>query len=240
MRRALLSLLFGIILGAAAHAYAPWQPVIAIPCCHTTPFSTWDPAVNSTACPPSPTTCITYTNSNLTWTGTDCVGIYCLARGTNNHTNGKWHVEFAITNGGGCCQTVGLTSSITTANQQQDQSAQGVAYGDTNGLVTGGSFAFPLASGMPTWTTGNTVCMEVDITNKLVWFSLNGGTTWYGAGGTPGTPSTGTNGINFASIVNFNLYPGANAGFTNTNSYTLNVGASSFGCTVSSGFLPWG
>lgn len=54
-----------------------------------------------------------------------------------------------------------------------------------------------------------------------------------------GNPANSSGGINIAGLVTSVLYPGVSAGFTLDAAATLNVGATSFACPVSSGYVAW-
>lgn len=218
-----------------AGAFTPWQPVIAIPCCHTGAPSTWDATYNPSICP-SGTPCVTFSGGNDIWTCTNCASGYLTnGRGTNNHPAGKWHFEITTTTvASACCYEVGLVSSAVGNAVAIDNSADGVGYSSTGAVYLNN----PTTIGtVAAYTSGSIVCVEVDLNNKLLWVRVGSGGTWNNSG--TANPATGAGGLNIATVTTTNLYPGVSTGY-GAGAATLNVGATSFNCPVSSGFNSWG
>lgn len=238
-----LLLIIGTLVGIKQHADAafPWAPPAYIPCCQTLPYSTWDPAYNPSICTTYGSPCWAFSAADKTVTCAGCsFGYQTNARGTNNKISGKWHVEItADTVSGSCCYMVGLSNTLVSTTANIFASNTGVGYSN-NGQV---AVNFPtILATLGTYTSGDTVCIEVDISNKLIWFQLAPGGvpsgTWNA--GIPGAnPASGTGGINIVTIGTVNLYPAVSTGFGNGVA-TLNTGASAFKCSVSTGFLAWG
>ena len=212
---ALLFVLLLAALPARAQAPLPWQPVTGIKCCHVAPYSTWNPAIN--------TVTGAYSNGNLTFTCFNCVGTYSNTFGTNNHINGKWHVEWTTTGSVGCCYALGFVQGTLPATQNLGFNGYGVGYYNSGGVNVGNGTTLTLG----TYTVGQTICAEIDLNLLTVQFRV-------GAGGSWSSP------INIATLPVLNLYPAVSFGFTITDAVTLNVGATAFTCPVSAGYTAWG
>jgi len=208
--------------------FFPWQPSSPIACCLTPPYSTWDTTVNPTV--------NTYTNGNLTVTCTGCGSGAAIGRGTNNHSIGKWHVELTATTVGLAGYQVGLANIAQPLNVVLGgDNRDGIAYIANSGIV---QYNNTTELTLNTYTSGAIICEEVDLTNLLFWVKLSTDTYWNGS--SSANPATGAGGINIATISSGILYPAEYSTATFTDATTLNVGASSFACTPSSGFNAWG
>lgn len=81
-----------------------------------------------------------------------------------------------------------------------------VTYNHTPTIYIGGATTANSTGGVgPTWTTGDTLMMAIDVANKKVWFGKNG--TWAASG----NPETNTNGTSFNTELGAStrIYPHA-------------------------------
>lgn len=232
MRGRILLALAALLLCAA---WMPWQPVIAIPCCQAQVYSTWNPNIYQT-CSGSP--CVTFSNGNLTWTCSGCSGVQTMSLGTNNHTAGKWHFEILVGGTAPGLATAGLASVYADNHVPGNNGQTSVGWSTTGTVYLNNPTTIGTAAG---FTSGDTLCIEVDLSNKLIWLAdYHSGSQGEWNNSATADPATGTGGFNIAALASpINVYPSAGSEFTSTGAGTLNVGASSFTCTVSSGFNAW-
>ena len=111
------------------------------------------------------------------------------------------------------------------------------------GFSSGGEYWFNgaiQASGLPTWTSGDTIDVAVDLTNNKVWVRVNGG-NWNNNSGE--NPVTGTGSLGISGLTSFYpaLCPGYEGTMTiqNTATYGVPSGYTLLGTniTASVGFL---
>jgi len=171
----------------------------------TTP--TWNPSDN---------TGTTLSNANRTATmgGSGVTGV----RSATSHTTGKYYTEVVVTTSGsantyegfGLCTGTQALGSVVCGSQ----TATGIVYttGGTNSPVWsnfseqdcgGGNWA---NVGYP--VTGDTMAMEVDLTNSLIWFRLNHSSSWGAWNGSncAGAPASGTGGISISAFTGVALF----------------------------------
>jgi hypothetical protein len=201
--------------------------------------STWNPADNSSA---------TLSNGNLT-AAFQTSSAWNSIRSTNpgTKTSGKWHVEATATSiiNNGWMFGVADSSAAIANYCGSDTHGMSVQMANTTNfyyVYLNGS-QVTNKSGV-TIGVGDVLAIEVDITNKLLWFqNATRGTGWSDAAfGFTGNPASGTSGISFSSVVTTGgvMLMGSGQYYSSTaNTLTLNVGPS-FVATVSSGFSAWG
>ena len=111
------------------------------------------------------------------------------------------------------------------------------------GFSSGGEYWFNgaiQASGLPTWTSGDTIDVAVDLTNNKVWVRVNSG-NWNNNSGE--NPATGAGGLGISGLTSFYpvLCPGYEGTMTiqNTATYGVPSGYTLLGTniTASVGFL---
>ena len=111
------------------------------------------------------------------------------------------------------------------------------------GFSSGGEYWFNgaiQASGLPTWTSGDTIDVAVDLTNNKVWVRVNGG-NWNNNSGE--NPATGTGSLGIGGLTSFYpaLCPAYEGTYTiqNTTPYGVPTGFQFLGANVNAsvGFL---
>lgn len=174
--------------------------------------STWNPVDTAAG--------ISFSNGNNTATSSTTSNACC--RGTLGHLTGKYHVEFTIT---GVSQAgIAIASSIFTLTNVPG------AAGNTSVLLTNGTSAMfnnGIIGTIDAYTVGNTVAVEVDVTNNTISVNKLGGTGWKGPFAVAG--------LNGASV--FPLFYNYDV---SGSSIILNTGGSAFQITPQSGYSAWG
>lgn len=183
-------------------------------------FTTWNPADKSAN--------LTLSGGNLTGTLTGSDG-FALVRAVASRSSGKFYheVNYAVSNS--------LYASPGIAN-----SSLGVAdfIGNTNGIawLNGGQVYLNNSNvaTIETWAAGDTLCIAIDTTAKLIWFRKNAG-NWNND--VSANPATGTNGIDMSSLAG-PYFP--SAGTNNIpDAFTANFGATAYAQAAPSGFGNW-
>jgi hypothetical protein len=181
-----------------------------------TVYSTWNPA---------DTQIYTLSNGNLTITGASGNG---GSRSTFNASTGKYYWEITMNTWVSSSDGPGIM--LTTASFGNAAQPGGCAVTLSGQFWVNGSTAGSMGVG---FSSGNTVGIAVDFTNKLIWFRLTPSGNWNGSG--TANPATGTGGVSFSTLSgNFAAWI---SNLTNAPEVaTANFGASTFSGAVPSGF----
>jgi hypothetical protein len=183
------------------------------------------PQAGVTTWNPSDLLNVTLSNGNLTATAPSAAGGVRAAAGASS---GKYYWE--------------CTCNATQANE-------GVGMGTATASLTSGvsTVAFLITSGQiyvngsnvasgSGFSTGNVICVAVDLTNSLIWFRVGAAGNWNNS--SSNNPATGVGGVSI-SVLTKPLFPQVDMSGGNGASYTANFGASTFAGAVPAGFSPW-
>jgi hypothetical protein len=186
---------------------------------------------------------LTLSNGNLTATST--VAGWQSARGTYEHTSGKYYAEatFAALVGA-------LAFGVCNANQLPGQevgadtngmSIFATAGGGASGVEFNGAVAQSVGATAP--AQGQTVGVAVDLNAKLVWFYNPATSQWNGDVIANQNPATGIGGLPLASIAVSAgaaqpVYLGVSCDASG-DEITINAGAAAWANAIPSGFVPW-
>jgi hypothetical protein len=186
----------------------------------TATYSAWDTGLSKSAN-------VALSGSNLIATAT--AGSDKGASAANCRLTGKYYFELTFNSigggdSGGGIRTAGTTYSDLGTNVTNGALAfrSGNAYVDTVGKNNIGSFS-----------GGGTMCIAVDLDNKMIWFRKDGG-SWNAGGGAD--PATNNGGYDISSFApGAGVYPCCIVS-NNGDACTANFGASAFNQSVPSGF----
>jgi hypothetical protein len=188
------------------------------------------PVVTTTLDPTIGTPSTTFSNGNLTVTGTAGSGAN-TAKSIASHTAGKYYCEFTcgtITNTG-----VGLTTLARTVNDYMGNNGC-PAVANWSGGWTGGTGGTSTAQVL---VTGHQYAMAIDLDNNSYWMKdLTLGGNWNNnVGANPATNALGyTHNLLAAATVLVGVNPGATG-----DSVTFNFGATAYTGVVPSGYGNW-
>lgn len=168
---------------------------------------------------------LVYTNGDLTvgitvdadWEQT----LATLARST-----GKYYFEVETVSNPGIAAntTVGVQNGSESLNSYIGDSTNGWGY------QSNGRYYNSLANtGNPTWSTGGTVMVAVDLDNNKIWFGLNG--TW------DGDPAAGT-GEAYSNLSTGDIYPAASP-YHSYHTCTAHFVESDMSYSIPTGFSAW-
>lgn len=174
--------------------------------------STWNPADKSAN--------MTLSNGNLT--ATLAAASTLAVRGSGGRSSGQYHFEVTVnTNGGsGGVPNIGVADSTFVLGSTPGVNTHCIQAQD-NGQV----FFNNAGSSCDTYTTGAVLAIEVDLGTSQFWIQKSGG--------------TGRKGPFSMSGIGLPVYPFFSS-FDNSDAVTLNVGATAFTITPTSGFAAWG
>ncbi len=189
------------------------------------------------------TTGSTFSNGNLTVLGASGYAITQsgIAQTIEGKTSGKWYVEITLVTASGNNDGIGIVNSWGIGNRFMGDAQtsapatdSGWGYFNTNGLIINKN-ASVTAVNTGTYTSGDVVCMAIDLDNGRIWWRKNGG-NWIGTSGTP-NPATNTNGFDISHQTSngCRVYPAVNQSGS-TSKFTANFGATAFAQTAPSGF----
>lgn len=134
---------------------------------------------------------------NLTLSGgnlvvTQTTANFNAVRSTNGHASGKFYAEVVVTGGGDPGNNVtgiGVADSSAGLNNFVGADAHGLnTYGTGQTYYNGSNATY---TGMPAYTTGNTVGIADDITGGKICLTIDG-TNWNAVSGNTTCPTTGT------------------------------------------------
>jgi hypothetical protein len=176
---------------------------------------------------PSTTVNATLSNGNLTATHSSTAS-NSGARGLNAIGSGKYYFEAKVvvlsSDAIGVC-----TSSATYNNVLTGTNA--ICYFVSSGNMNGfGSFLGNIGAAL----ANDVIGLAIDFTTGLIWIRKNAG-NWNGSG--TANPATGIGGFSFAAGTA--MMPVVGFGTTGSESYTLNLGATSYANAAPSGFGNW-
>ncbi len=189
------------------------------------------------------TTGSTFSNGNLTVLGASGYAITAsgIAQTIEGKTSGKWYVEITLVTASGNNDGIGIVNSwgigsrfMGDAQASAPSTDSGWGYFNTNGLIVNKN-ASVTAVNTGTYTSGDVVCMAIDLDNGRIWWRKNGG-SWIGTSGTP-NPATNTSGFDISHQTSngCRVYPAVNQSGS-TSKFTANFGATAFAQAVPSGF----
>ena len=207
----LASLLFPSVEGDAASATTAYDPG------HTSSY-------------------IALSNSNLTTTGLGTS--YGITRSVASESSGKYCREITLTNSTDADVGIGImnaSETISGTNQYLGQSANSIGYfGQQGGAVYLNGTTLTT---IQTFLSGNVIDECVDLTNRYIWWRVNGG-NWNGnASASPGVNTTGA--ISLATLNAGPYFAALTVGNLTSDSYTTNFGATSYSYAMPSGFTNW-
>ena len=188
--------------------------------------ATITPAPTGAAWNPSDASGVTFSNANLTVTGT---GVNTGARSTTGYSSGKYYAEFTVSTWTNTFTGVGL--SITGASFAGAPAGTMLVLRSGN-LVLNGSNT---GSTLGLRASGNIIGMAVDFGANLIWFRVAPTGNWNGSG--TANPATGVGGVSISALAG-TKFSGAYTGASG-EAITGNFGASAFSGSVPSGFTPW-
>lgn len=154
----------------------------------------------------------------------------------SGHTVGKYYFEAAATSistlGAGGSMATGITGDQHPLNSYLGSDNYSIGYFADGSVYRNGA----LIASYPSWTTGSIVGIAFDVTNALVWFTVDG-SSWNGGAG---DPSAGTGGLSAAALpltiwAAVNVY--SNAGGTGPDKWTGNFGQTTYAYAKPTGFL---
>lgn len=191
------------------------------------PNTTWNVLDKHTRC--------TLSGSNLIATFVTDSTNHGGVRSTDGKTaSGLYYVEITIAgnvSGNTCVGVCTQSPPWATANNSDLRGAY--AYSGSSIFYNGSSSGFTLSG----FTSGDVICIALDLGNSKVWFRKNGG-NW--DGNATHNPATNTGGISLSTLVAtgryWYIYGGAAAGASPAPVYTLNSGDTAFAQSVPSGF----
>jgi hypothetical protein len=161
-------------------------------------------------------------------------GANCGARATNPLNAGKVYFEVVM--------NLPFSGQIGIARPDVDPAliiANPTTYAVVIVPATGTAYNYTGSSvfSFGAFSSGDTTCVAVDLTNKLAWFRRNGG-NWNNDVLANQNPATGTGGINFSGwgIPYYWAFAGTGS---NTENLVANFGATAFAQTMPSGFISW-
>jgi hypothetical protein len=172
----------------------------------------------------------TLSNSNLTATAA-VNSVNYSARTVGAILSGKLYFEVTCVSAGTAVYVgIGNVLASNASAQYVGISTNSYGYYSSNGVYTGAANQSAIGS----YTTGDVICVAVDIANKKVWFRKNGG-NWDNNG--THNPATNTGGFDLTTLLaaNGSIFPMVTT-FVSTDSLTINLGGTSFAQSAPSGF----
>lgn len=179
-------------------------------------MTTWNPSDKSSE--------ITLSGGDLTATADDEAG---SVRSTTSKSTGKHYFELTALNDDASNSGAGVLTASSSINDGPLDWNPGAGYFFDGNIVVDGNEA----ANATNWMIGDVLGVALDLTNNLIYFSING---VYQAGG---NPAAGTGGISITPGTYF-------AGFgksSNSGScaVTVNFGGTSFNTPPPTGYLAW-
>jgi hypothetical protein len=152
------------------------------------------------------------------------------------HSSGKWYLEYTsvTSNAGADGLKIGFgNTSVSISNALDDANSANI---DNSGNI------HPLGALSLGAPDGHTLCMAIDLDNKLFWVRFDGG-SWHGdSTGLAGDPVAGTHGCAITSALPMTpaFYSQNNfGGPPQHDTATINAGDNAFSFSIPSGFLGW-
>jgi hypothetical protein len=183
-------------------------------------FTTWNPADKSAN--------LTMSGGDLTATFTGFDG-FSNVRAVASHSSGKFYHEMNFSVAGTLYAAPGIANGSLDLNS---------FIGNTNGIawLNGGQVYLNNSNvaTVETWVAGDTLCIAVDTTAKLIWFRKNAG-NWNND--VSANPATGTNGIDISGVSG-PYFPSGGANNV-LDAFTANFGATAYAQSAPSGFGNW-
>lgn len=173
---------------------------------------------------------IALSNGNLTATATaNASAGGQVTRATVGHSTGQYYYECTVVTQAGNFNGIGVAADTldtsVDGNFLDETSANG-----GNAYWNDGYFA---GAGVgPTYTSGDVICVAVDIGAQKMWARKNNG-SWLPSG----DPAAGTGGASLA-VLTTPLYPAVEPD-ANGNAVTMNFGATAYAQTPPLNYLNW-
>ena len=178
---------------------------------------TWNPADKATQ--------VTLSNGNLTAVAT--AGAAYGVRGTSAFGNGKFYFEMKAIGTIGHCG-IGIANPTSAMSSVNISSGTAFVYVDNGATLVNGAAGITVAP----CVNGDTLCVAVDLINKMIWYRTNGG-NWNN--NSSNNPSTNVGGIDISAVTGA-LYPFIFWNNVSSPTVTANFGATSFAQILPSGF----
>lgn len=185
----------------------------------------------------------THKNSNISVSGTtatmDSAAINAAVFAAKTASSGKYYWEITVTTTDITNVAVGFGCSVcdTSDGTWCGSTTEGLAWFGPNGAILNNNSS-PLAT-WATYTSGQRLCIALDITNKLIWGRVGSG-NWNNS--STANPATGVGGYNWGALTDLGTEspwsPGASL---NSNGDTA-VGyfdSGSWNFTAPAGFVQW-
>ena len=187
--------------------------------------------------PSDKTAAITLSNGNLTAASNNGSAVAAV-RSTTSHSSGKYHVESTIDNapnsGDWGIGIAGGSHSYSSYCGSSVDTRSLCLYGSGLKYFNGSSSSL---FSTPFGHNGDVIAMEVDFDNNLIWFKdVTTGSNWNNS--SSANPATEVGGVSISSVTGGPFFFIAEPDDTNAQ-VTVNVGASVYAQTPSTGFLNW-
>jgi hypothetical protein len=183
-------------------------------------------------------TAVTLSNGDLTVTsgGTTSANQGAHVEFSRAQSTGKFYFEALIVDPGGASSNVAVGLGTTSAvySTLGPNATNGIMYYNGTGNVWGNGSS--LGASSISASTGNYVCVAVDLDSRKMWLRRDATGAWNG--NSAHNPATGVGGFTIpaGSMVPFVTFGGTGA--SASDAYTLNFGGTSFVGAVPEGFLP--
>lgn len=187
------------------------------------------------------TTTTEVTLSTDKFTASSIAGFNGGLKGTQSHSSGKFYIEFVAKTPQNNNLDAGLaTTSCIAIEGQNDNSKLAVINNNGNGIANNFGFFGGLRGGTGGLVDGDVLRFAVDLSNGLLWFTINAN-SWNANGSAD--PGTGVGGINISTTLVGAIYPYliAQGGFTaGPTSGARIITGNGFNYSPPSGFSAWG
>lgn len=171
---------------------------------------------------------LTLSNGNLTATGGTTTG-YPGVRAVANHSSGKYYYEAHCDLSLSGSQQCGVGNGSAALNNYMGSTTTTSCGVIPSGSVLGGAGGTATA-----FTTGDTICVALDVGNNNIWFRKGSG-IWNNNAGND--PAANTGGIS-VSTISGPFYPMCTTHAVG-DAWTANFGATAYSQTPPSGFGNW-
>ena len=163
---------------------------------------------------------VNLSNGNLKATGNSITGgTWSNATGTVYKATGKFYAEVTV-GAATAVDLVGIASNSAPTNNYIGSTTAGAGWVNDNRVLIGGSQVATVSS----WSTGNVLCIAVDLGNQNIWFRVGGG-NWNN--NVSANPATNTGGVSISGVGGSPFALGASIN-ANGDNFTVNFGASAY------------
>ena len=173
----------------------------------------------------NPTTSVTFSNGNLTFTNTSSG--HRMVVGTIGVSTGKWYAEILVNTLGGTFPQIGILDVTQWAQDSQTgANTRGWGYLPNGSVFNSNS---SIDTGEATYTSSDIISIAMDLDNNKLYFAKNG--VYINSG----VPTSGATGTGAYSITSGFTYTFSSSSYDDTTDpvYSWNFGSPSF--TISSG-----